>query len=158
MAVLLRFLLVAMLSAALLSAQGKKGGGGGGRGDDSIPMRETPNRFDQISNVLKLNKDQKKQVKSIMDDAQKEAVPLRDEVVKSGTAVGDIVAGGKGQPEIDQAVNTYAAAEAKMTAIEMKAFAKIYALLEKDQQANAGPVFFLMRGAFKGKNWLDVKE
>ena len=44
-----------------------------------------------------------------------------------------------------------------MTAVEMKAFAKLYKSLEKDQQSGAGPVFLMMHGMFRGKNWMDAK-
>lgn len=158
MRTLLKLTLAAMLAATLAFAQ--RGGGSKGGGDTMGPMTPgTVNRFDEISNLLKLNKDQKKLLRSTMDDAQKEAAPLRDQMLKSRTDIGDAVAGGKPQAEIDQAANAFAALESKMAAIEFSAFAKLYNSLDKDQQASTGmsPVFVMMHGLFKNKNWTDVK-
>ena len=66
-----RLIVAGLLAAALLGAQGKKGGGNNNLGE--MPMPRTENRMDQMDGILKLNKDQRKQVKSIMDDGQKEA-------------------------------------------------------------------------------------
>ena len=40
-----------------------------------------------------------------------------------------------------------------MAGIEMKAFAKIYQELDKDQQPRARILFQMMDGIFKSKNW-----
>jgi Spy/CpxP family protein refolding chaperone len=150
-----RLILAGLLGAALLCAQGKKGGGNNNLGE--MPMPRTENRMDQMDGILKLNKDQRKQVKSIMDDGQKEAAPLRDQIAKTELDLGEAVAAGKSQDEIDKAANACGTLQAQMTGVEMKAFAKIYQTLDKDQQQNAGRVFFMMQGIFKGKNWIDVK-
>jgi len=152
-----RLILAGLLAAALLCAQGKKGGGGNNNLGE-MPMPRTENRMDQMDGVLKLNKDQRKQVKSIMDDGQKEAAPLRDQIAKTELDLGEAVAAGKSQDEIDKAANACGTLQAQMTGVEMKAFAKIYQALDKDQQQNAGRVFFMMQGIFKGKNWIDVKQ
>lgn len=153
----LKLVMTAILAAGMVSAQ-RNGGGGKGGDTMTMSMPETPNRFDQISSLLKLNKDQKKLLKTTMDEGQKEAVSLRDQILKTQLELGDAVAAGKDQQVIDQAANALAALEAKMTVIEMKAFAKIYNALEKDQQSTVGPVFLMMHGAFRGKNWMDAKS
>jgi len=109
-------------------------------------------RMDQFTQILKLDKDEKKTVKSVMDDAQKEATPVNDQMEKGRLAVAQAVAGGK-QEEIDGAVKSYAAAETQMAGIEMNAFAKIYNALDKDQQQKSQQIFQMMPGIFKGKNW-----
>jgi len=153
----LKIAVTAILAATLASAQ--RGGGGNSKGGNSIgePIYEPPNRFDQTSSLLRLNKDQKKLLRAAMDEGQKEAAPLCDQILQSQAGIGDAVAAGKGQQEIDRAANAFAALDARMTAIEMKVFAKIYNSLEKDQQNKTGPVFLMMRGVFKGKNWLDAR-
>ncbi len=79
-----RILVVLLAASSLAMAQGKKGGGGGG-GNQGIPMMPgAVNKMDTFNQVLKLDKDQRKQVKTIMDDAQKEATPVRDEMEKAG--------------------------------------------------------------------------
>lgn len=146
-----------MLAATVVCAQR---GGGRGRGGDAggdMGMMQSQNRLDVMENTLKLNRDQKKQVKSIMDDAQKDAVPVREQIAKSETDLGDAISEGKSQEEIDKDASALGTVQAQMAGIEMKAFARIYAMLDKEQQPNAGRVFFMMQGIFKGKNWTEAK-
>jgi hypothetical protein len=135
-------------------AFGQRGGGGGGSkgGGGGMAQPSSVSRMDQFTQILKLDKDEKKTVKSVMDDAQKEATPVKDQMEKGRLAVAQAVAGGK-QEEIDGAVKSYAAAETQMAGIEMNAFAKIYSALDKDQQQKSPQIFQMMPGIFKGKNW-----
>jgi hypothetical protein len=87
-----------------------------------------------------------------MDDAQKEANPVRDQMEKGRLAMAQAVAGGK-QEDIDAASKTYATASSQMAGIEMNAFAKVYQALDKEQQAKTQPIFGMFVGIFKGKNW-----
>lgn len=134
---------------------GSKGGGGGmGGGEMGGGMRPAmPTPMERMSTMLALTKDQKKQVKSIMDDAQKEAMPVRDQMVKGRQTIAQAVAAGKSQDEINGAINEYAAAQTQMTQIELHAFTKIYQALEKEQQAKAPGILGMMSGIFKSKNW-----
>jgi Spy/CpxP family protein refolding chaperone len=151
-----RTLFVGLALAALAFAQGKKGGGGGANMPE-IPMAGNTNRMDRFSEILKLDKDEKKQVRTIMDDAQKEAMPVRDQMEKGRLALAQAAAGGK-QEEIDAAAKTYAAAESQMAGIEMNAFAKIYQALDKEQQTKSPQIFAMFPGIFKGKNWTEAAE
>ena len=110
------------------------------------------NRMEMITDMLKLNKDQKKLVKTALDEGEKDAAPVREQLLKGRKAIAEAVASGS-QDSINTAVNNYAAAEAQMAAIELQAFAKIYPTLEKDQQQHGGQFFAMMNGIFKGKNW-----
>ena len=151
-----RLLMAGMLAATLASAQ--RGGGGGGRGGASntpIMMGSAPDKLTILADNLKLNKDQKKLVKTVLDEGQKEAATLRDEATKSRQAIGEAISAGKSQGEIDQMVKSHAAIESQMAGIEMKAFAKIYQELDKDQQSKAQVLFQMMNGIFRGKNWND---
>jgi Spy/CpxP family protein refolding chaperone len=148
-----KLFIIGIAVSALAFAQGKKGGGGQGGGGGGM-MPQTVNRMDQFNQILKLDKDEKKQLKSIMDDAQKEASPVKDQMEKGRLAVAGAVAGGK-QDEIDGAVKGYAASESQMAGIEMNAFAKVYKLLDKDQQQKAPQVYAMMPGIFKGKTWTE---
>jgi Spy/CpxP family protein refolding chaperone len=152
-----RILLVGLLLTAGAFAQGKgKGGGGGGGGQQQMPMMSGPSsRSEMFSDILKLDKDGKKQLKAIMDEAQKEANPVRDEIEKGRLAVADAVAGGK-QEAIDAAVKACAAFQSQMAALEMNAFAKLFQSLDKDQQARSPQVFQSFPGIFMGKNWNDI--
>jgi hypothetical protein len=151
-----RILISGLFGAGLLLAQGGRGGGGGGRGGggNMVPAGSfgPVNKLDRISDLLKLTKDQKKDLKQIFDDAQKEATPVHEQIKEARAAVGDAVIAGK-QGDIAKAVDSEAALETQMAMIELKAFTKFALGLETDQQQRAGQVFVMMRGMFNGKNW-----
>jgi Spy/CpxP family protein refolding chaperone len=153
-----RLVIAGILAAALVSAQGRGGRSRNNADAMDLPHAQTQNRLDIIENILKLNRDQRKQVKNILDEGQKQAAPIREQLIKGELGVGDAVAAGKPQEDIDKAVNTLGDEQALMARVEMQAFARIYQLLEKDQQANAGRVFYMMQGIFTGKNWIDPQE
>src|ERR1017187_2623890 len=142
-----RLLLAGILATTMASAQ--RGGGKNAASGPIIPMNSQPDKLTILSDNLKLDKDQKKLVKTILDEGQKEAAPLRDEAVKSRQAIGEAVATGKSQDQIDQLVKSHAAIESQMAGIEMKAFARIYKELDKDQQPRAQILFQMMSGIFK---------
>ena len=149
-------LLLALVSVAPGGAQGGGGGGGGNRAPSGSFQ---PGRLGLIEGAFVLSKEQTKQVKAILDDAGKSAVTARDQLAKTRVAIADAIHARKPQAEIDAAVNAYGAQSAAMTAIEMKAMARVMQSLEKEQRANAGAVtslFYWMRGAFLEKNWDDV--
>ena len=149
-----RILLAGLLASTLVFAQ--RGGGGGGRGGNSTMSNMTfgGSRLDRLGDALKLTKDQRKDVKSAMDDSQKEATPIHDQMTKSRLAIAEAVAAGKSQEEIDKAVHSQAELETQMTSIELHVFAKVVVLLEADQkQRGIRLVFDMVRGAFNGKNW-----
>jgi hypothetical protein len=168
-----RLLLTAIFATTLVLAQGRGGGGGGGGmgGDEGgsggigggrggaggegggIQMPRVVTRIDQIVEILKLNKEQKKEVKSILDEGQKEAAPIRDQLLKSQLAIGEAIQGGKSQDDLKPLMNSEAALEAQMAGMELSAFAKIYKLLDKEQMPQTRGVFPMMKGIFSGKNW-----
>jgi hypothetical protein len=147
-----KLFLTGILATTLASAQ--RGGGGRGASSGSImPMGNTADKLAILTDNLKLSKDQRKLVKTVLDEGQKEAAPLRDEATKSRQAIGQAIAAGKSQDEIDKLVKSDADIESQMAGIEMKAFAKIYQELDKDQQPRARILFQMMDGIFKSKNW-----
>jgi hypothetical protein len=150
----LRISIAAVLLAAPVAAQR---GGGGGRGGNSpgmdIQMPRVTSRLDQIGEMFKLSKEQKKEVKSIFDEAQKSAIPVREEMTKGRQAIAEAIAGGKSQEEIDKLTQSYSLEDAQMVAIENKAFAKAVNLLEPEQKQRAGLLFRMMPGMFNKKNW-----
>jgi Spy/CpxP family protein refolding chaperone len=147
---------LAAAMAATLSAQ--RGGGGSrnsGMGDNMPTPQSRPSRMDMLERVLSLNKDQRKEVRNIMDEGQKAAAPLREQMVKGRAEVAAAVQSGKAE-SVDQAVKSYGELQSKMAAIELKAFAQIYKALDSDQQAKTRDVFPMMSGVFNGKNWMEV--
>jgi Spy/CpxP family protein refolding chaperone len=147
-----KLFIVGVAVSTLAFAQRGGGGSKGGGGNSPMMQASSTNRMDQFTQILKLDKDEKKAVKTIMDDAQKEATPVKDQMEKGRLAIAQAVGGGK-QEEIDAAVKSYAASETQMASIEMNAFAKIYNALDKEQQQKSPEIYQLMPGIFKGKNW-----
>lgn len=152
---LTRILLAGLLASTMMFAQR---GGGGNRGGGGMNMGaggfSAGSRLDRMSEALKLTKDQKKDVKEVMDEAQKEASPIHEQITKSHLEIGEAVAAGKPQEEIDKAVRSEAELETQMASIELHAFAKVVASLEVEQKQRGVPmVFAMVRGAFNGKNW-----
>jgi Spy/CpxP family protein refolding chaperone len=154
---LTRILLAGFLASTLVFAQRGGGGGGGSRGGGGgVPSMGFGGgtRLDRMSDALKLSKDQKKDVKAAMDDAQKEATPIHDQITKSRLAIAEAIAAGKSQEEIDKAVHSEAELDTQMTSLELHTFAKVIAFLEIEQKQRGVPIVFAMvRGAFLGKNW-----
>src|ERR1035441_6740764 len=151
---LTRILLAGLMAATLAFAQRGGGGGSGGRGGGSgVPgMGFGGSRLDRMSDALKLSKDQKRDVKAAMDDAQKDATPVHDQMLKGHLAIAEAIAAGKSQDEVDKAVQSQAELETQMTAIELHAFAKAVTVLEPDQkQRGIQMMFAMVRGAFNGK-------
>jgi Spy/CpxP family protein refolding chaperone len=134
---------------------GGMGEGGGARGGLSLPSISPSrmSRLDTMAAILKLNKEQKKQVKSIMDEGQKQGAAVRDEIAKRREQLGEAIASGKSQDEISQAVKAYAELEGQMARIELDAFAKIYQLLDNEQRSKTAPIFQMIAGIFMNKNW-----
>jgi Spy/CpxP family protein refolding chaperone len=153
---LTRILLAGLLASTLVFAQRGGGGGGSRGGGGGVPSMGFGGgtRLDRMSEALKLSKDQKKDVKAAMDDAQKEATPIHDQITKSRLAIAEAIAAGKSQEEIDKAVHSEAELDTQMTSLELHTFAKVVAVLEVDQKPRGVPIVFAMvRGAFLGKNW-----
>jgi hypothetical protein len=152
---LLKLALAGIVIVAPAAAQGRGGGGRGGNSGPGTDVQVQPviSRLQIIADLFKLSKDQKKEVKAILDEGQKDANPIREEMVKDRLAIGEAVAGGKSQEEIDKATQAYGTQMAQMTAIELKCFAKIVDKLEPEQKDRASRLYAMIPGIFKGKNW-----
>ncbi len=151
-----KLLVVGLVLASIGLAQGGKNRGGGDTSGGGGMMVAPPNKFDTISNALNLNKDQKKAVKTVLDEAAREATPLRDQLSKARIAIADAIQAKKSDDEITQGVDAYAVLATQMSALEINAFAKIYSGLDETQKANkngVGTVFVMMKNLFATKNW-----
>ena len=145
-------LLLAGLTTAVAAQRGGRGGGDTGGGQMTIEL----SRLGLLTQAFKLTKEQKDTVKTLFDDAQTSAAPIRDGLTRTRAAIAAAIQGGKSQAEIDEAVRGYAAQATAMTEIEMKALAKMLQGLDKEQAGNAGAVqnaFFMVRGMFLSKKW-----
>jgi Spy/CpxP family protein refolding chaperone len=156
----LKLLTIGILAVGIASAQ--RGGGGGGRGGrggggEGMPMMPSArNHLELMTDELKLSKEQKKDVKTFMDEAQKEATPLKDQLAKSREQLAEAIEAGK-PDDIDKAIQSHSLLEAQMAAVEMKAFAGIYKILDSDQRSKSRAVFVMMPGIFRAKNWVDAE-
>jgi len=151
-----------VVGVALASVGFAQRGGGGGRGGGDMDtggapmMMAVPTKWDNISNALNLTRDQKKAVRTMLDEGNKEAASLRDQLAKTRAAVSDALQAKKSDEDIKPAVDAYAAAAAQMSQMEMKTFAKIVTSLDENQKANRAGlaiVFNAMNGIFRNKNW-----
>ena len=149
----LRILLIGVLAVTLASAQrgggGGRGRGGGGMEGGGFPMGGQ-SKLDRMSDALKLNKDQKKELKTALDDGQKEANPIREQLAKARLALGEAIQSSKGDEEVKKLTASVAALESQMAEIEAKAIAKAFKSLEREQ---ASGLFPMIRGIFNNKNW-----
>ena len=161
-----RLLSVGFLVSAAALAQGGMGGMGGSSGGmggsgmgrqqggqmgdmgGGMPRAQRQSRFDQIADKLKLNKEQREQAQTIVDAGREEATSLRESVAKARLGIADAMVNNKGDDEVKKAEEPYSAEVAKLTGVEAKTFAKIYALLKPNQQAKAPQAWDLMADIF----------
>jgi hypothetical protein len=155
---MLKNLLVAGLVCASLALAQR--GGGGGRGGDAgtgtPQMMPVQTKFDNIATLLALDKDQKKTVKTILEEGAKEAAPLRDQISKSRIAVAEAITAKKSDDEIKPAAATSSGLSAGLSELELRTFARIFATLDDEQKGNRqglSRVLGIMIGIYRNKNW-----
>ena len=153
-----KLLLTAMAGAVLLQTlyalpdpQSSAPQSGMGSDDTGAPrigtQRRTP--YEQFGDRLKLDaKTQAPAVEAIFAGAQKEAAPVGVQMLQLRQRLVNLVLENKAE-ETKPVVEAYTAAAAKMTAIEARAFAKVYALLKPNQQSNASQAFAIIAGIFQ---------
>ena len=120
----------------------------------------TRTRMQILTDAFALDKDQKNEVKILMDGAYKSAAPLRADLTKTRLALAQAVIATKPDAEVTAATKAYGAAAAAMTALEMKTLAEILAMLKPEQKdAGLQEVFYMMRSALSGeKKWDEVPD
>ena len=147
---------VVVMGALPILASAQRSGGGA----PATPVDQT--RLNILESAFKLNKDQKKAVKTILDDAHKNAASVRESLTSTHAAIAAAIQSNKSQDVVDAAVNEYAKQAAAMTALEMQALAQVLQSLDPEQRTNGAGVrsaFFLMRGIFlDNKRWDDVPD
>jgi Spy/CpxP family protein refolding chaperone len=167
-----KLLIIGLATAALAFAQrggggggdmgGDMGGGGGGgsrgggmggdMGGGGFGQAHV-NHLDQWTKDLKLNKDQKKSIKAIMDEGQKTATPLNEQLEKAREAAAEAAAAAKSDADFKAAVKKCADVQAQIFNLELASFVKIYKELDNDQQPKSAAIYTAMNGIFKTKNW-----
>ena len=160
---LYKLILTGLVACGFVFAQGGGGGRGGNRNNmgGGMPVQfSSGTRLDRIADALKLSKDQKKDLKTAFDEAQKQVTPIHDQLMKGRDAIAEAVASGKKPEEITPMITANSTLEAQIATIELKTFAAFYQKLDKDQQSKPGmPMIFQgMKGIFNGKNWNSNEE
>ncbi len=144
-----RILLASVVAGGMAFAQGGRGGGGGmgdesgGRGGDMSPalrvQRQT--KAEIVADKLHLNKEQKEQFAAILSAGQEEMRPISQQLMQGRNVITTALIQGQGQAEISKLMAQFTDLEAQRAAVEAKAYAKLYAILEPKQQAKAGAIF-----------------
>lgn len=161
-----RLAMVYLLAVGAVSAQrgGGMGGtsGGGMGGDDMSGMNGNPvarsaaapkTKFELIADRLKLNKDQKEQTSKIFAAAQEESSAFNQQADEGRKAITQALLSGASGDDVNKLLGQYTGIIAQQTAVEAKAYGKLYALLDAKQQAKAPAVFAeLMPGLF-ARDW-----
>jgi hypothetical protein len=127
---------------------GGMGAGGGMGGGGGMMMRRPQSKTDQIIDKLKLNKDQKEEFQNILSAGREEAEPLREKLEAARVQYANCIIQAKPEADVKSALQAYTNASAEMTALEVKAFTKLYASLKPNQQSKAAQAFALMAGIF----------
>jgi hypothetical protein len=124
---------------------------GMGQEDTGAPRLalDEPLPGEKLIDKLKLDgKTQAPEVRLLLMDASREAAPLGQKMLELRQKLINLELQKK-TDEIASAVEDYTAAAAEMAAIEARTFAKIYAILKPNQQANASQAFAIMAGIFQ---------
>src|SRR5262245_44237265 len=109
--------------AAVFSLPAVTGAQKGGANIRSIVAPQS--RLVSLEKAFELTKEQKNSIKALMDAAHKEALPIREGLMKTHAAIAAAVQAGKPQAEIDAASKAYGEQAALMAGAEMKALADI---------------------------------
>ncbi len=143
-----KILLGAMLATAPAFAQ-RGGGGGGDAGAAGMPISrpQTVSKAVQFANRLNLDNSQREKTQVILNDAAKEIAQLRTQTEQARAQIADLIIRNGSQDNIKKLVESYSAAAAQVTVLEMKAFANICALLKPGQKAKAASAFDLLAAA-----------
>lgn len=152
-----KFLLTAVAGAVLVPALGLAA-------PQSAPLQREPTGeerssaderaqprtvYQQFADRLKLDaKTQVPAVEQILSDASKEAAPIGQQMLLLRQQLVNLAIADKTE-DMKPVVAAYRAAAAKMTGVEARAFAKVYATLKPNQQSNAPQAFAIMGGMFQ---------
>jgi Spy/CpxP family protein refolding chaperone len=106
-----------------------------------MPRAQRPTKAEMVADKLHLNKDQKEKFAAIVSAGQEEMRPLFEQVFQGRNVITTAIIQGKSGDELAKLMSQYTELMAQRGAVEAKAYAKIYAMLEPKQQAKANAVF-----------------
>jgi hypothetical protein len=96
---------------------------------------------ERLAEEIGLNKDQRKQMKELIDSAQTSAKPLQQELEDTRKLIKEAVKGEKKQADIDSLHQKLGATYAKLAAVQSSAFADAIKLLKDDQKEDADSIY-----------------
>jgi len=134
-----------------LSAQNAPVQSGMGNDDTGAPKvsLQDPLPGEKLIDRLKLDaKTQAPDVRLLLMDASREAAAPSQKMLELRQRLVNLAIQNKND-EMAAVVTAYEAAAAEMAGVEARAFAKIYAILKPNQQANAPDAFAIMAGMFQ---------
>jgi Spy/CpxP family protein refolding chaperone len=118
------------------------GGGGGMGGGGFAPSR--PSKLEQFADKLKLTKEQKDDLVTVLTAAMEQSAPLRGQLDQGRVQIAGAMIEGKSPDDLKKLMDDYTSLAAQLTDIEAKTFGKIYESLKPNQQAKAGQAFELL--------------
>jgi hypothetical protein len=141
-----RMLCIAMLTATMGFAQR---GGGGATGNDAagtgsgMPRPIRLSKAEMFANQLSLGKEQREEAQKILTDSMNEIALQRAQIEQIRIQIVTFMIDGDHQDGIKKAMESLAAAEARLTGIEAKSFARVCGLLKPNQKSKAAAAFDL---------------
>jgi hypothetical protein len=162
---LAKVLMVGCVATALALAQGSMGpgagpkgsSGGGPGGNDTVGGlgndgrahgQAKPSKAEQVAERLKLSAEQKVTYTSLLQETQKDAAPIIQQVQKSRNDLANGTLNGKSEAELVPLKQALSDAEFQMMGVEVKTFQKIVAMLKPNQVSKAPEAFDLMADIF----------
>jgi hypothetical protein len=149
--ILAGLILGGVLGSQLLAQLPPSGGPRGGFPGFGDPARRTEMLADRLAEDLGLNRDQRKEVKDILDQTQTAAKPLQDELQGTRQALKVAVRAGKPAAELEPLHQQIGVASAKLAALQSAAFAESLKLL-KDDQKNDADILYEVLGMIAGSS------
>lgn len=102
--------------------------------------------LERLADKLNLTGDQRQQASSILEATHESAQPVAQQLRQQRLALLEAVKSGKSDAEIDQLSAAAGSLTGQLTAIRIKGFARIYALLTPDQRTKAQELGEQIRG------------
>jgi hypothetical protein len=136
------FVICTLFSTAAL-AQGRRGGArSGGHSPHGAAQMDEQTTIIVLSALLDLSEPQQKQLREIFNSAVKNAAPILAEMDGAEDALFEAVKAGKNDDQIKVLADREGSLTAQMLALQAQTFAKLFALLDKDQKAQVDATIY----------------
>ena len=146
-----------IVASSLALGHGSVAAQRGSRGGPIGGAVVTVTRLTIFTSLLQLDDAQKKRVKQILDAEYKAAAPIRDQLAKARTTIGQAIQAEAEAADVDRAVAAYSEPVTAMALAEVKATARLLEVLTPEQRdynkRSIQTIASMMRGAFVGKKW-----